>query len=57
MTQKDDLSELSSLILSAIEIARNLKLPTSTYILSMALMEVMQERDAIDTRSKGDPPR
>jgi hypothetical protein len=51
MTRKDDLSEMAATILSAIEQARHLKLPTSTYILSMALLEVMEEKDAIE------PPR
>jgi hypothetical protein len=48
MTRKDDLSEMATTILSAIEKARHLKLPTSAYILSMALMEVMEEKDAIE---------
>jgi hypothetical protein len=57
MTRKDDLSTLANAIISAIEKARHLKLPTSAYILSMALMEVMQEKDAIEPRHKGDSTR
>jgi hypothetical protein len=54
MTRRDDLSALTNAIISAIEKARHLKLPTSAYILSMALMEVMQEKDAIEPLHKGD---
>ena len=56
-TRKDDLSALATAILSAIEKARYLKLPTSAYILSMALIEVLQEKDAIEPRHKGDTTR
>ncbi|HEV7881743.1 hypothetical protein [Bradyrhizobium sp.] len=56
MTRKEDLSEMATTILSAIEQARHLKLPTSAYILSMALLEVREEkdkeRDTIDPRSR-----
>ena len=47
MTRKDDLDEMEAAILSAIEKARHLKLPTSAYILSMALTEVVQQQDAL----------
>ncbi len=56
-TRKDDLGELATVIISAIEKARHLKLPTSAYILSMALMEVTQEKDEIEPRRKGDTTR
>jgi hypothetical protein len=52
MTRKDELNEMATTIVSAIEKARHLKLPTSAYILSMALMEVMEEKDAIEPRRK-----
>jgi hypothetical protein len=57
MTRKDDLSTLANMIEVAIEQARHLKLPTSAYVLSMALAEVMQEKDAIEPRHKGDTTR
>jgi hypothetical protein len=57
MTRRDDLSALTNAIVSAIEKARHLKLPTSAYILSMALMEVMQEKDAVEPLHKGDTTR
>lgn len=57
MTRRDDLITLANVITSAIEQARYLKLPTSAYVLSMALIEVMQERDAIEARHKGDTTR
>jgi hypothetical protein len=57
MTRADELSEMAATIVSTIEKARYLKLPTSAYILSMALMEVMEERDAIHPRRKDDTTR
>jgi len=57
MTRKDDLSEMAAAILSAIEKARHLKLPTSAYILSMALTEVLQEKQALDRGDNSDPAR
>jgi hypothetical protein len=54
MTRKNDLSALAAAIISAIEQARHLKLPTSAYILSMALMEVMQARDGMEGNHKSD---
>lgn len=57
MTRKDDLSEMAAAILSAIEKARHLKLPTSTYILSMALTEVLQEKQALERGDNNDPAR
>jgi hypothetical protein len=55
MTRKDDLSEMAAAILSAIEKARHLKLPTSAYILSMALTEVLQEKQALERGDNSDP--
>jgi hypothetical protein len=54
MTRADELSEMAATIVSTIEKARYLQLPTSAYILSMALLEVMEERDAIPPRRKDD---
>jgi hypothetical protein len=45
-TRKDELKELESSLRSAIEKARGLNLPTSAYILSMALVEVSQLLEA-----------
>jgi hypothetical protein len=47
-TRKDELKELASSLRSAIEKARRLNLPTSAYILSMALVEVSQLLEAED---------
>ncbi len=41
-TREDELRELASSLQSAIAKARQLNLPTSAYILSMALVEVSQ---------------
>jgi hypothetical protein len=57
MTRKDELSALADILTSAIEKARRLELPTSAYVLSIALVEVMQEKDAIASRHKGDTTR
>jgi hypothetical protein len=54
MSRDDDLSALANTIRSAIEKARHLQLPTSAYVLTMALIEVMQEKDAIEPRHEGD---
>jgi len=42
VTRADDLKELASNIKTAMEQTRRLNLPTSTYILSMVLLEVSQ---------------
>ncbi len=42
MTREDDLCELAADLQAAIAKARALNLPTSAYILSMALFEVSQ---------------
>jgi hypothetical protein len=54
VTRKDDLKELVISLTAAITKARQLSLPTSAYILSMALLEVSQalsaaERDEEDS--------
>jgi hypothetical protein len=52
MTREDNLNELAIDLSTAIAKARQLKLPTSAYILSMALVEVLQATKAdadIDT--------
>ncbi len=41
-TREDELKELASSLRSALAKARELNLPTSAYILSMALLEVSQ---------------
>jgi hypothetical protein len=46
LTRKDDLDELANNLSTAIAQARELKLPTSVYILSMALVEVLQATKA-----------
>jgi hypothetical protein len=45
-TREDELRELASSLHSAIVKARRLNLPTSVYILSMALVEVSQVLEA-----------
>ena len=57
MARKDELSEMEDAIISAIEKARHLKLPTSAYILSMALTEVLQEMDAVEPDPQNDHTR
>ncbi len=42
MTREDDLNELATLLSTALAKARRLELPTSAYILSMALLEVSE---------------
>ena len=42
VTREDDLKELATSLSAAIAKARQLNLPTSAYILSMALVEVSQ---------------
>ena len=53
-TRKDELKELASSLQSAIEKARRLNLPTSAYILSMALVEVSQLLEA-ENEDREDP--
>ncbi|MDB5609812.1 MAG: hypothetical protein JWP25_6712 [Bradyrhizobium sp.] len=45
-TREDDLTELAIKLSTAIAKARQLNLPTSAYILSMALLEVLQATEA-----------
>jgi hypothetical protein len=47
-TLEDDLNELAATISKAIEKARQLKLPTSAYILSMVLVEVWEAAKAAE---------
>jgi hypothetical protein len=47
-TLEDDLNELAVTVSKAIEKARQLKLPTSAYILSMVLVEVWEAAKAAD---------
>ena len=49
---ENDLNELAITISTAIEKARQLKLPTSAYILSMVLVEVSEATEA--TKAKED---
>ena len=46
MTREDDLNKLAADLQAAIAKARALNLPTSAYILSMALVEVSQALEA-----------
>jgi hypothetical protein len=48
VTRKDDLKELVISLTAAITKARQLNLPTSAYILSMALLEVSQASSAAE---------
>jgi hypothetical protein len=49
VTREDDLKEMASNIKTAIEKARQLKLPTSAYILSMVLVEVSEAIKAAES--------
>ena len=53
-TREDDLRELATSLSAVIEKARRLNLPTSAYILSMALVEVLQAMQAIGTDEEND---
>jgi hypothetical protein len=53
-TREDELKELASSLRAAIAKARELNLPTSAYILSMALVEVSQVLEA-ETRHLSPP--
>ncbi|MGY3452983.1 hypothetical protein [Bradyrhizobium sp. USDA 4353] len=46
MTREEELKELASSLQAAIARARQLNLPTSAYILSLALVEVSQTIEA-----------
>jgi hypothetical protein len=46
-TRVDDLRELATSLSAVIDNARRMNLPTSAYILSMALLEVSQAMQAI----------
>jgi len=52
--REDELKELASSLQSAIAKARQLNLPTSAYILSMALVEVSQALEAAGLDCHGD---
>jgi hypothetical protein len=54
MTREDDLNELAADLQAAIAKARALNLPTSAYILSMALVEVSQALEAVEPGREGD---
>jgi hypothetical protein len=53
-SREDDLKELALDISRAIVKARQLKLPTSAYILSMVLMEVSEAIEAADDDGEDD---
>ncbi len=58
MTREEDLNELAATLSAAIEKVRELKLPTSAYILSMALVEVTEAaKAAADGSEDDDTPR
>jgi len=48
VAREDDLKELAITLTAAITKARELNLPTSAYILSMALLEVSQALKAVE---------
>ena len=54
---ENDLNELAITISTAIEKARQLKLPTSAYILSMVLVEVSEATKAADDNVTDDAAR
>ena len=53
-TREDDLRCLATSLAAVIEKARRLNLPTSAYILSMALLEVSQVMQAIGAGEEND---
>jgi hypothetical protein len=53
VTREDDLKELTISLSAAIAKARRLNLPTSAYILSMALVEVSQALKAAERDKEG----
>jgi hypothetical protein len=58
VTRDDDLKELATSLTAAIAKARQLNLPTSAYILSMALVEVSQAlKGVIPERDEGSAVR
>jgi hypothetical protein len=57
VTREDDLNELAIYLSTAIAKARQLKLPTSAYILSMALVEVLEATRAATGNWKDDARR
>jgi len=57
-TREDELNELSSSLSTAIAKARQLNLPTSAYILSMALVEVSRALSELaDNAGEGEERR
>ena len=54
VTREDDLDELATNLSTAIAKARQLKLPTSAYILSMALVEVTEAAKATADNPRDD---
>ena len=56
-TREEDLNELALNLSTAIAKARQLKLPTSAYILSMALLEVSQAMKAAAAGREDDAAR
>lgn len=56
-TREDDLNELAINLSTAIAKARQLKLPTSAYILSMALVEVLEATKAALNKGKDETGR
>jgi hypothetical protein len=53
-TREDDLTELAINLSTAIAKARQLKLPAGAYILSMALVEVLEAAKAVPGDSQTD---
>jgi hypothetical protein len=57
VNREDDLNELAINLSTAIVKARQLKLPTSAYILSMALVEVLEATKAASKGRKDEAGR
>jgi len=57
LTRANDLNELAAILSTAIEKARQLHLPTSAYILAMALVEVSQALRVASDNDNDDTPR
>ena len=53
LSQKDELKELASDLSRAVERARRVGLPTTVYLLSMALVEVREAAAEADGNSDG----
>jgi hypothetical protein len=55
MSREDDLKELATCLSAAIAKARALNLPTSAYVLSMAMVEVSRALEAAESNDRNAP--